>query len=40
MLDGYTVLVYNFLREGTQLMPFDECDFKGFDLSQIWHEQQ
>jgi hypothetical protein len=38
VLDGYTVLVYNFIREGTQLLPCDECDFKGFDLKQVWSE--
>ena len=36
ILDGYTVLVYNFIKDGTQLLPCDECNFKGFDLKQVW----
>ena len=32
VLDGYTTLVYNFIREGTALNPNDNCTFEGFDL--------
>lgn len=32
VLDGYTVIVYNFMRDGsTPLSPLDECTFHGFD---------
>ena len=33
------MLVYNFVREGTLLLPHDECDFKGFDLQKVWMEK-
>jgi hypothetical protein len=37
--DGYTHVVYNFLRLGSsQLSNQDICSFKGFDLEQLWHE--
>ena len=41
ILDGYTVIVYNFIRDGTtQLAQTDMCDFHGFDnLEQIYNEQ-
>ncbi len=32
VLDGYTTLVYNFIRAGTALNPNDNCAFEGFDL--------
>ena len=32
ILDGYTVIVYNFVRDGsTKLGPLDLCQFRGFD---------
>ena len=37
--DGYTEVVYNFVRYGnSQLTDADICSFKGFDLEQMWHE--
>ena len=40
ILDGYTVIVYNFIRDGTtQLAQTDMCEFHGFDnLEQIYNE--
>jgi len=38
--DGYTHVVYNFVRLGSsQLSEADTCTFKGFDLEQLWHEE-
>ena len=37
ILDGYTVLVYNFLRTGATLTPQDSCEFKGFDLEKAYN---
>jgi hypothetical protein len=40
VLDGYTHLVYNFIRSGdTVLQVQDECTFQPFDLSKLWEEQ-
>lgn len=40
-MDGYTVLVYNFMRDGsTPLSPLDQCEFHGFgDLEEIFNDQ-
>lgn len=38
MLDGYTHLVYNFLRKGSVIVSQDTCEFKGFDLEKAWGE--
>ena len=40
ILDGYNVIVYNFIRDGsTPLTPLDACEFRGFDnLEQIFAE--
>ena len=32
ILDGYTVLIYNFIRAGTALNQNNNCAFEGFDL--------
>lgn len=41
MLDGYTHVVYNFIRSGdTVLQAHDECTFKGFDLPKLWLETE
>ena len=43
--DGYTHVVYNFVRNGaTQLTDKDICKYKGqifrgFDIEKIWNEQ-
>ena len=37
ILDGYTVLVYNFLRTGATLTPQDSCEFHGFDLEKAFN---
>ena len=41
ILDGFTVIVYNFFRDGnTPLTLLDKCEFHGFDnLEQIFNEQ-
>lgn len=41
ILDGYTVIVYNFIRDGnTPLTATDNCVFRGFDnLEQVFNEQ-
>ena len=41
ILEGYTVIVYNFIRDGnTPLAATDTCEFRGFnDLEQIFNEQ-
>ena len=32
ILDGYSVIAYNFVRDGsTKLGPLDICEFRGFD---------
>ena len=37
--DGYTHLVYNFVRSGqSQLTDRDICNFEGFDLEALWNE--
>jgi hypothetical protein len=37
VIDGYTHLVYNFIRSGdTILQQHDECLFKPFDLAKLW----
>ena len=39
IMDGYTHIVYNFVRSGqTQLIDRDMCTFKGFDLEEIWNQ--
>jgi len=39
--DGYSVVVYNFVRDGSSpLGPLDTCEFRGFpNLEQIFNEQ-
>ena len=38
--DGYTHLVYNFVRAGdSMLQPGDECTFEKFDLEKLWWQQ-
>ena len=40
IMDGYTHIVYNFVRSGnSQLTERDTCTFKGFDLEELWNEQ-
>lgn len=41
ILDGYSVLVYNFIRDGsTPLNALDTCTFHGFDdLERVFNEQ-
>ena len=40
ILDGYNVIVYNFIRNGSSpLGPLDTCEFRGFtDLEQVFNE--
>jgi hypothetical protein len=39
ILDGYTSIVYNFVRSGdTQLTESDRCIFQPFDLEELWKE--
>lgn len=40
ILDGYTTIVYNFLREGSMLQAHDNCEFTGFDLQKLWSESE
>ena len=40
ILDGYNVLVYNFIREGNALTPNDTIEFKGFDLDKLWSDSE
>jgi len=38
--DGYTHLVFNFLRSGDSILqPGDECIFQKFDLEKLWWQQ-
>ena len=40
ILDGYTSIVYNFVRDGnSQLTESDRCVFKPLDLEELWTEQ-
>ena len=39
IMDGYSHIVYNFIRNGsTQLTDRDICNFKGFDIENLWNE--
>ena len=38
VVDGYSTIVYNFIREGTTLNPNDTCNFHGFDNLQTIYE--
>lgn len=38
--DGYTKIVYNFIKNGGQLTDKDACPFAGFDLEKIWNEAE
>lgn len=39
VLEGFTHLVYNFIRTGdTILQQHDECFFQPFDLQKLWQD--
>jgi hypothetical protein len=39
-LDGYTKIVYNYIKNGGQLTDKDNCPLKGFDLERLWNESE
>eukprot|EP00347_Sterkiella_histriomuscorum_P002427 403368194 len=40
ILDNYSYIVYNFIKNGGQLTEKDNCPFKGFDLKKLWNESE